>query len=81
MKNSLASGALNLEVEIYEKYPLEVKYEKFFWTIELDHWEMDWPTQFYVLSVRDSRDKVLTQQRAQQLCHIKLYPTFLEKLA
>lgn len=31
MKNSLASGALNLEAEIYEKYPLEVKYEKFFY--------------------------------------------------
>ena len=30
MKNSLASGTLNLEVEIYEKYPLEVKYEKFY---------------------------------------------------
>ena len=31
MKNSLASGTLNLEVEIYEKYPLEVKYDKFFY--------------------------------------------------
>ena len=30
MKNFLASGTLNLEVEIYEKYPLEVKYEKFY---------------------------------------------------
>ena len=31
MKNFLASGTLNLEIEIYEKYPLDIKYEKFFY--------------------------------------------------